>query len=151
MALPRPVSLCSYTALRVMPFPHERLCRSSTRLNQHAVLLCSLSPPFELHAKFRHAFLPAHHMLLSGPPEPLPPISSPKVTLRGKRSSPICATNPAHNIFRFRTLASMLYVPLHVMALLWDCHGTSHGNGSFAYGMFYGTSHGTSHRMVMAH
>lgn len=46
--LPREFS----TALRVMPFPRERLYPVLDPPNHLTSLLCSLSPPFELHAKF---------------------------------------------------------------------------------------------------
>ena len=39
--------------------------------------------------------------------EPLPPTSSPNITLCGRRSSPIRATNPANDVLRFLTVASM--------------------------------------------
>ena len=51
---------CHYAALQLSALYHFRMnasATSSTRRNHYAGLVCSLSPPFELYAKFHHIVL----------------------------------------------------------------------------------------------
>ena len=74
-------SLCSFAFLRLMPFSHEQL-GSLLYSKPSAGLLSSLSPPFEFRPKDRHILLQmSQPVLLLPPEEPLPPRSSPNITL----------------------------------------------------------------------
>ena len=82
---------------------------SSTRRNHLPAFCAAFHHPSNLIPKADISSFRCTTHSFSCPPEwPLPPTSSSNTTLCGRRSSPIRATNPASNILRLRTVASML-------------------------------------------
>ena len=105
-----------------MPFPHECLRPVLDPSKPSAGLLCSLLPhpsnfvPNSVICSSRHAI----QSFASPPEQPLISISSPNVSLRGKRSFPRCATNPVNSTLRFRTINSVLLESVLASALAYE-------------------------------
>ena len=82
---------------------------SSTRRNHLPAFCAALSPPFELHAKFRHIFFEAQHPILLLPSgAALTPNHLPKHRPPWQTVLPHTCHESREHILRFRTVASML-------------------------------------------
>ena len=122
------VSLCSSTALRVMPFPHERVFPLLSPSKLSAGLLCNLSPPFELNSKFYYSFLQAHHPIIFLPSSitPLPATSSPSTI---KHHAPSVVDSPSPYVPQIPpTISSVSALsPLCSRRLSWQAHRHTRG------------------------